>query len=139
MSQFYQRTLGMEVAERIRDDAVFLRLPGGDNHHDLGLIKVGSRRQDAEQLPGLYHTAWEVGSFEEFRVAREQLIAAGVLIGESEHGTSLSLYAKDPEGNEFEVCWILPRTVWSRRGFGIRPLELNAEAEEWGREPSETP
>lgn len=131
MSQFYQRTLGMEVAEVIGDEAIFLRLPEGDNHHDLGLIRVDSDRPDAEELPGLYHTAWEVGTFEEFRLARDQLVTAGVLVGESEHGTSLSVYAKDPEGNEFEVCWILPRSVWSSRGFGIRPLELDAEAEEW--------
>lgn len=136
VSKFYQDTLGMVPIEEIGAEAIFLGLPGEDNHHDLGLIKIDGVRPTGDEVPGLYHTAWEVESFEEFLRAREQLNYAGVLIGESEHGTSLSLYGKDPEGNEFEVCWLLPRAVWHERGFGIRPLDLEAESKEWIKEPS---
>ena len=39
---FYTRAFGMEVAAREpRADAAFLRLPLGQNHHDLGLFGVG--------------------------------------------------------------------------------------------------
>ena len=34
--------------------------------------------------------------------------ANGALVGASDHGTTKSLYAKDPDGLEFEVAWIVP-------------------------------
>ena len=52
---------------------------------------------------------------------------AAALIGESDHGNSLSLYSKDPDGNEFEVFWMIPRSEWDKRGFGTRRLELEKE------------
>ena len=33
----------------------------------------------------------------------------GALVGESDHGVVKSLYAKDPDGIEFEVMWAVPR------------------------------
>ena len=42
----------------------------------------------------------------------EDLAAAlsehGALVGASDHGTTKSLYAQDPDGNEFEVAWVVP-------------------------------
>ena len=32
----------------------------------------------------------------------------GALVGASDHGTTKSLYAQDPDGNEFEVAWVVP-------------------------------
>ena len=52
---------------------------------------------------------------------------SGNLAGESDHGNSLSLYAKDPDGNELEVFWMLPRDEWEKRGFGTRRLDLAGE------------
>ena len=37
-----------------------------------------------------------------------KLAAMGALVGASDHGTTKSLYAKDPDGLEFEVSWIIP-------------------------------
>ena len=36
----------------------------------------------------------------------------GALVGESDHGVSKSLYAKDVDGNEFEVLWTVPSEQW---------------------------
>jgi catechol-2,3-dioxygenase len=52
---------------------------------------------------------------------------AGALSGESDHGASLSLYARDPDGIEFEVFWMVPREEWETRGFGTRRLDLEGE------------
>jgi len=127
--EFYRGTLGFEVVEAMGDRAYFLRANGSDNHHDLGLFGIG------EQAPppgrgdrvGLYHLAWEVDSLTDLALAREALAAAGALGGESDHGNSLSLYAKDPDGNEFEVFWMVPREEWEARGFGTKPLDLEGE------------
>jgi catechol-2,3-dioxygenase len=125
---FYQGVLGFSVVESIGSRAVFLRANGSDNHHDLGLFGVGP---DAEPprpgRVGLYHLAWEVESLPDLAEARDALVRVGSLTGESDHGTSLSLYAVDVDGNEFEVFWMVPREEWGSRAFGTRALDLEGE------------
>jgi hypothetical protein len=43
--------------------------------------------------------------------------------GVPDHGVSLSLYAKDPDGLEFEVFWTVP----GGRSVPTRPLDLDGE------------
>ena len=126
---FYQDVLGFAVVETMGDQAVFLRANGSDNHHDLGLFGIGSQAAPPTrgERVGLYHAAWEVATIEDLAGAREALLAAGALGGESDHGNSLSLYALDPDGNEFEVFWMVPREEWATRGFGTRRLDLQRE------------
>ena len=126
---FYQDVLGLVVVESMGEQAVFLRANGSDNHHDLGLFGVGPRAAPPTrgERVGLYHAAWEVATIEDLARAREALLAAGALRGESDHGNSLSLYAQDPDGNEFEVFWMVPREEWVARGFGTRRLDLERE------------
>jgi len=129
-AQFYQDVLGFVVAEQMGDRAFFMRTHGGtDNHHDLGLFGIGPDAPPPGHgdRVGLYHLAWELGSIEELAAARESLRKAGALVGESDHGTSLSLYAQDPDGNEFEVFWPAPREEWETRGTGVWPLDLEGE------------
>ena len=51
------------------------------------------------------------------------MIEVGSLVGESDHGVSLSLYAKDPDGLEFEVFWTVPG------GTSVRTRSLDLDAE----------
>src|SRR6204780_3071012 len=103
---FYRQTLGFEVAMEIPGRAAFLRAPGSANDHDLGLFEIGTgQAPERPEHPGLYHLAWEVGTLGDLADARDRLLAAGALVGESDHRVSKSLYAKDPSGIEFEVLW----------------------------------
>jgi catechol-2,3-dioxygenase len=43
---------------------------------------------------------------------------------------SKSLYAKDPDGIEFEVMWAVPRESWPSEPFTGR-LDLDAELARW--------
>ena len=52
-----------------------------------------------------------------------RLIEERALVGESDHGASLSLYAKDPDGLEFELFWAVP----GAESIGTRPLDLEGE------------
>jgi catechol-2,3-dioxygenase len=81
---------------------------------------------------GLYHLAWEVDSLPDLAECRRALGEAGALTGESDHGNSLSIYAADPDGNEFEVFWMVPREEWETRGFGTRRLDLEGEIQRRG-------
>ena len=57
---------------------------------------------------GLYHLAWEVGTLGELAELRDRLRERDALVGASDHGTTKSLYGKDPDGLEFEIVWLVP-------------------------------
>jgi hypothetical protein len=65
-----------------------------------------------------------------------ELEAAGSLVGASDHGTTKSLYARDPDGLELEVVWIVPAALLDddarRAKGGVRPLDLAAEIARYG-------
>jgi len=135
-AEFYGRVFGFEVvANEMGGKAIFMRAAGGDNHHDLGLFSVGP---DAPRAPrgstGLYHLAWEVPSIEDLANASKILAAAGALGGASDHGVSKSLYGSDPDGNEFEIMWRVPRDAWGEHEEhgSILPLDIDAEVDRWG-------
>jgi catechol-2,3-dioxygenase len=110
--EFYTKTLGFEVRMEIPGQAAFLRSPGSANDHDLGLFDIGFGAASGRPAVGLYHLAWEVGTLAELIEARQKLLQAGALVGESDHRLSKSLYAKDPSGIEFEVMWRVPVEDW---------------------------
>ena len=133
--RFYTDVVGMQVAAREpRANAAFLRLPRSGNHHDLGLFGLGSSAAPKRRGGiGLYHLAWQVDTVDELAEARHVLANAGALSGESDHGATKSLYGADPDGNEFEVMWMLPREAWGEfeNAAPIERLNLQAELDRW--------
>ena len=132
--RFYTGVFAMEViAREPRANAAFLRLPRSGNHHDLGLFGVGTaggpKRRGAI---GLYHLAWQLDTIDELAAARQTLLDAGAYTGESSHGATKSVYGADPDGNEFELMWMLPRQ-WGvyERSAPIDRLDLAGEIERW--------
>src|SRR5206468_11428581 len=135
-ADFYHRLFGFEiVGKEMGGQAIFLRSPLEDNHHDLGLFSVGPQAPRAPRgSVGLYHLAWEVPTIEDLATAATVLSEAGALGGASDHGVSKSLYGADPDGNEFEIMWRVPREAWGefeKRGT-VMPLDLDAEVRRWG-------
>ncbi len=132
---FYVDAFGMDVVAREpRANAAFLRLPRGGNHHDLGLFGVGSAGGPKQRgAIGLYHLAWQLDTVDELVDARRTLIEVGAYTGESSHGATLSIYGADPDGNEFEVMWMLPREEWGayENAAPIERLDLDAEVARW--------
>lgn len=120
--RFYCDVLGFEVKRRY-PNAAFLIIPGTGEDHHLGLFEQTGVTPPDERAARMYHSAWEVGELGDLARARRRLIEAGSLVGQSDHGTSLSLYAKDPDGLEFEVFWAVPEGT----PVGTRALDLEAE------------
>lgn len=132
---FYRDAFGFEVVDSVPGRAAFLKAAGTENHHDLGLFAVGAEAPGPEPgRVGLYHLAWEVGSVTDLVEARRTLVQLGALRGESDHGASKSLYAVDPDGNEFEVMWAVPRAAWGEyEGTAVvAPLDLADEVARHG-------
>lgn len=138
---FYRDVLGfgyIEGGDSIPGGA-FLRAPGSTNDHDLGLFQIGTQAGAStagRSTVGLYHLAWEVDTLGDLAGLAEKLSTAGALVGASDHGTTKSLYAKDPDGIEFEVVWIIPAQLLTEqdraKSTSIKPLYLEAELAKYG-------
>src|SRR5579863_9873858 len=136
---FYQDVLGLEPIARMGNVMAFMRAPGSENHHDLGLARVGPNAPAPnERGVGLYHLAWEVDEIEALREARDKLQRYGLLSGASDHGATKSIYGYDPDGNEFEVMWMVPRAHWAEfeRAAPTHPLDLQTEIARWSTRAS---
>ena len=136
---WYEEALGfrrLDLGARLKG-AAFLRADGSTNDHDLGLFSVG----DQAPLPGrgavgLYHLAWEVETLDQLEELSERLSRLGSLVGATDHGTTKSLYAKDPDGIEFEVCWVVPADLIDDEAVAgkttLKPLDLAAAKARYG-------
>jgi catechol-2,3-dioxygenase len=130
---FYRDVLGFTtVIEHPDGKFAFLRAPASDNHHDIAFFSIGEQAGASTAgrgTVGLYHVAWEVPSLEDLEAVRLRLVDAGALVGASDHGANKSLYAKDPDGLEFEVMWLVPPELWGEEEHEaiVRPLDLAAE------------
>ena len=124
--RFYCDVVGFEVKRRY-PNAAFLTIPGTADDHHLGLFEQAGVARPDERVARMYHSAWEVGDLTDLARARQRLVGAGALVGSSNHGVSLSLYAKDPDGLEFEIFWTVPGGT----SVGTRALDLEAELARW--------
>jgi catechol-2,3-dioxygenase len=139
---FYTDVLGFRVINMTPDrfkGAAFLQAPGSTNDHDLGLFEIGSAAGPStagRNTVGLYHLAWELDTLDELERLAVKLSEAGALAGSSDHGTTKSLYAKDPDGIEFEVVWLIPADLLDETALDARkrigPLDLAKEKARYG-------
>ncbi|MER5642587.1 VOC family protein [Kitasatospora sp. NPDC002227] len=132
---FYTELFGFKLDHLIPGRAAFLSAQGTLNDHDLGLFAIGADAPGPEQgRVGLYHLAWEVGTLGELAEIGQQLAERGALVGATDHLVSKSFYAKDPDGNEFELMWRVPREDWPAADADAKPgaLDLAAALDRWG-------
>jgi catechol-2,3-dioxygenase len=133
---FYRDVLEFSVRFELPGQAAFLQAPASHNDHDLGVFQIGDRAgasQAGRSTVGLYHLAWEVDTLDELDRLAQKLRDAGSLVGASDHGTTKALYAHDPDGLEFEVCWLVPADRLPVEVDQItKPLDLEAERARYG-------
>ena len=140
---FYRDVLGFERIDGMTPEgfagAAFLRAPDSTNDHDLGVFEIGAAAGPSlagRQTVGLYHLAWEVDTLDELEATAARLSQAGALVGASDHGTTKSLYGKDPNGLEFEIVWIIPAELLDDEARDkrarISPLDLDKEKQRYG-------
>ncbi len=136
--RFYEDVLGFETVVADPSGAfVFMRAGESQNHHDAVFFTVGQGVSDSDAgrgSVGLYHIGWEVATLSELDEMKGRLEACGALVGASDHGGNLSIYARDPDDLEFEIMWLVPRSEWGEAETEalIRPLDLAAAMERFG-------
>ena len=116
---FYQGVLGFEVMQHFGQSAVFLS--AGGYHHHIGLNIWESR--DGAPPPmgttGLYHVAFLYPNRKDLAHVLQQLMSHGVALdGAADHGVSVALYLRDPDGNGVELYCDRPMTEWPRDAKG---------------------
>ncbi|MDQ4090220.1 MAG: VOC family protein [Actinomycetota bacterium] len=140
--EFYENVLGFKTLIFAPGQAAFFQAPGSTNDHDLGTFQIGAGAgpsQAGRSTVGLYHLAWEVDTLAELARIRDVLIERRALTGASDHITTKALYARDPDGIEFEVSWLLPAELITDEMRAEtatlarpRPLDLEAEIARYG-------
>lgn len=139
---FYRDVLGFRVIDMTPEGfrgAAFLQAPASTNDHDLGLFAIGdeaSPSQAGRTTVGLYHLAWEVDTLEELEHVASALTEHDALTGASDHGTTKSLYGRDPNGLEFEIAWIVPAHLLDADALEARKrighLDIDREKQRYG-------
>jgi catechol-2,3-dioxygenase len=139
---FYRDVLGFRRVDMTPEGfagAAFLQAPDSTNDHDLGLFEVGAQAAPSgagRGTVGLYHLAWELDTLDELEATAQRLAAAAALVGASDHGTTKSLYGRDPDGLEFEIVWIVPADLLDDDARAARKrigrLDLAAEKARYG-------
>ncbi len=135
--EFYENVLGFKTLIWAPGQAAFFQAPGSTNDHDLGAFQIGAgagASTAGRGTVGLYHLAWEVDTLSELARIRAILAVRGALNGTSDHVTTKALYAKDPDGIEFEVSWLLPADLITdemraETATLVRPRPLDLEGE----------
>ncbi len=133
--EFYKSIFGFTEVARVPGQMAFLRAKGSSNHHDLGLMALGSQ---ASSPPfgaiGLYHLGWEVETIADLAKAAQLLQNHSLLRGASDHGASKSVYGQDPDGHQFEILWQVPREARGEfeNNVTVAPLNLQRELDRYG-------
>ena len=140
--RFYSEVLGFRAVNMTPEGfrgAAFLQAPNSTNDHDLGLFEVGPAAGPSmagRATVGLYHLAWEVDTLDDLEEVEQRLLAADALAGSSDHGTTKSLYGRDPNGLEFEIVWLIPADLLDDDALAARRrighLDLAKEKARYG-------
>ncbi|WP_033342523.1 VOC family protein [Catenuloplanes japonicus] len=138
---FYRDVLGFRRVPMTPNGfrAAFMQAPDSTNDHDLGLFEIGEAAGPStagRATVGLYHLAWEVDTLDTLEQVMAALANAGALVGTSDHGSTKSLYGRDPDGLEFEVVWLIPLDLLDESALAARKsigrLDLAREKQRYG-------
>ena len=140
--KWYEELLGLHVYEYRPGWAAFLSADV-EQSHEVALMQVGDDAPlPARRQVGLNHMAWRLASLDDLKAFYVKLKAEGQKIEHvTDHGISLGIYLRDPDGNGVEVFYEMPRSEW--------PVDYNVFTREktgtgrfpgpWDAEVSRTP
>jgi catechol 2,3-dioxygenase len=120
--KWYEEVLGLHTYDYRPGWAAFMSA-NKDMSHEIALMQVGDDAplQQKGQV-GLNHLAFMMESLDDLKDAYRRLKETGVKIDRIvDHGLSLGIYFRDPDGNGLEVSYELPRDQWPRQDRVFAP------------------
>ena len=117
---FYTRIVGLTVTAKFDGHAVFMSA-NTELSHELLIVSAEDDAPEPESHRGaLVHAAWQMASFEDLKALHRRLADNDVpIVGIGDHGLSLGVYFRDPDGNELETYYELPKSEWQQGGRHI--------------------
>jgi catechol 2,3-dioxygenase len=116
---FWQGVIGLEVMQRMGNQAAFLSAGGYHHHIALNTWESAGGKPPPARSTGLYHVALLYPTRAALMEAMRRVEEAGIeLEGAADHGVSEALYLRDPDGNGVELYWDRPREEWPRDEAG---------------------
>jgi catechol 2,3-dioxygenase-like lactoylglutathione lyase family enzyme len=98
---FYERVLGLRLSDRSGDIIAFLHGPHASDHHLVAFAK--------SEAPGLHHSSWDVGCFDDVGQGAELMKAKGHGhgwgVGRHVLGSNYFYYVQDPWGSWAEYSY----------------------------------
>ena len=117
---FYEDVFGAEVEGRLSDDGVDMVVLRIAPQSEINVFRIDGNDEATRQTPifgrgRLDHFAFRAASLEHFEQLRDRLIERGCSDGfVTDFGHVLSVFFRDPEGLEAEVCVANPDAVPGR-------------------------
>ncbi len=113
---WYEDVLGLHTYDFIPGRAAFMSADL-EQSHEVALIQVGDDAplQQKGQV-GLNHMAWMMHSLDDLKELYQRVKEKNVTIDHvADHGISIGIYLRDPDGNGVEISYELPREQWNRQ------------------------
>jgi catechol 2,3-dioxygenase len=140
--QWYEKVLGLHTYHAAPGRAAFMSADL-DQSHEVALMELGENAPGPQRgQVGLNHMAWMVPSLDELSGMYRRLRDNGVKIDRIvDHGISLGIYFRDPDGNGLEVSYELPREEWPRQEqiFAADMVDRGRFAGPWDDDPARVP
>jgi catechol-2,3-dioxygenase len=114
---FYTRIVGLKIMQKYEGNALFMAA-NGELSHELAIFRADEDAPGPDQnRVGLVHMAWQMDSFEDLKAMHHRLKDNDIEVDHyGDHGLSLGIYFLDPEGNEIETYYELPKSEWITDG-----------------------
>src|SRR5262245_13532095 len=111
--KWYEDVLGLHTYDYMPGRAAFMSADE-EQSHEVALMQVGDDAplQQKGQV-GLNHMAWRLESLDDLKEFYHRIKAKGIKPDHiADHGISLGIYLRDPDGNGVEVFYEMPRAEW---------------------------
>ena len=113
--KWYEDILGLHTYDFVPGRAAFMSA-NREESHEVALMEVGDDAPGVQPGGvGLNHMAWRVGSLDNLEEFYAHIKEKGVEFKVADHGISLGIYFRDPDGNGIEVYYETPRNQWYRQ------------------------
>ena len=110
---WYEDLLGLRTYGFFPGRAAFMSADPG-NSHDIALTEVGENALGPQGgQVGLNHMCWYMESLDDLKELYHRVKEKGIAIDRvSDHGHSIGIYIRDPDGNGIELSYEMPRDQW---------------------------
>jgi len=114
--KWYLDLLDLHIYDYRPGNAVFMAADI-EQSHEVALIQLGDEADGPQRgQVGLNHMAWMMESLDDLKEVYQRIVDKNIPIERvSDHGVSIGIYLRDPDGNGVEVGYEMPRAQWPRQ------------------------